>query len=120
MRYLLTDDEVDPARILKPRSAPHVIADVVGGERGAMAVVQIFVHQFRRRDLERLREATRKGIGIGGEVAGSTFDDDLEPGDERFDGVLLVSQLHDDEVVLSRAAYERLVDAMLALPPPED
>lgn len=120
MRYVLRDDEVDPAHILKPRFAPYVIADVVGGESGPMAVVQLFVHQFRRRHLEMLREATEKGIGVGGEVAASMFDDDLEPGDERFDGVLLVSQLHDDEVVLSRAAYERLVHAMLALPPPED
>lgn len=120
MRYVLSDDEVDPSRILRPRSAPHVIADVAGGESGAMAVVQVFVHQFRRRDLERLRDATKKGIGIGGEVAGSTFDDDREPGDEPFQGVLLVSQIHEDEVVLSRDAYRRLVDAMLASPPPED
>jgi hypothetical protein len=33
-----------------------------------MAVVQIFVHQFRRRHLESLREATKKGIGIGGHL----------------------------------------------------
>jgi hypothetical protein len=68
VRYVLTDDEVAPARILRPRSAPYVIADVAGGESGAMAVVQIFVHQFRRRHLESLREATKKGIGIGGHL----------------------------------------------------
>lgn len=120
MRYVLSDDDVDPARVLKPRSAPYLIADVVGGETGAMAVVQNFVHQFRRNALARLRELADQGIGLGGEVAGSMFDDDLEPGDELFEGVLLTSQIYDDQVVLSRAAYKRLVDAMLALPPLED
>jgi hypothetical protein len=120
MRYVLTDDDVDPARILRPRSSPHWIADVAFAEAGPMAVVQNFVHQFRRRNLPRLRELTEQGIGFGGEVANSMFDDDLEPGDARFEGVLLTSQIYDDEVVLSRAAYKRLVDAMLALPPPED
>lgn len=120
MRYVLSDDEVDPARILKPRSAPYLIADVVGGESGAMAVVQNFVHQFRRKNLARLRELTDQGIGYGGEVASAMFDDDLEPGDEPFEGVLLTSQIYEDQVVLSRTAYKRLIDAMVALPPPED
>jgi len=119
VRYQLGDEEVDPKRILKPRTANHRIAEVEGGESGAMAVVQNFVHGFRPHHLPRLREQTDRGAGYGHEAASSMFDDDLEPGDEPFEGVLITSNIRSDEVVMSRAAYKRLIDALLDLPPPE-
>jgi hypothetical protein len=54
---------------------------------------------------------------MGHEGGHSTYDDDLDPSDEPFEGVLIGSQFSMDTAVLSRAAYKRLVDALLALPP---
>lgn len=119
MRYVLRDDDVDPRRLLRPRSDPHVLADVAGAaDGGAAAVLQAFVGVFRARDLEWLRDTTARGVGCGTEFGHSTFDDDLDPEEERFQGVRLRSSLLRDEIVMSKSAYGRLVEALLALPPP--
>jgi hypothetical protein len=120
VRYRLSDEEADPARLLLPRAAPFRLAEVAGAESGgAPAVVQNFVHGMRPQYLPLLRRQTEREAGFGHDVAASMYDDDLDPDDEPFEGVLITSQVIDDEVVLSREAYERLVDALLALPPPE-
>lgn len=120
MRYHLTDDEADPSKLLGARQYSHHLAEVQGAEDGgARAVLQDFVNAFRPRYLERLRELTAQGVGYGVEIAGSTYDDDLEPGDEPFEGVLVKATFRGDEVVLSREAFQRLVDAMVALAPPQ-
>lgn len=119
MRYQLSDEEADPTRLLGARQASHHLAEVQGAEDGgARAVLQDFVNAFQPRQLERLRQLTADGVGFGTEIAGSMYDDDLEPGDEPFEGVLITASFRDDEVVLSREAFRRLVDAMVALAPP--
>lgn len=61
----------------------------------------------------RLGALTDRWIGYGSDRGYSIFDDDLEPNEEPFTGVRLVSNRLPDEVILSRAAYRRLVDAIL-------
>ena len=120
MRFHLTDDEADPSKLLAARQASHHLAEVNGAdEDGARAVLQDFVNAFQPGQLERLRELTARGVGFGVEIAGSMYDDDLEPGDEPFEGVLITAYFRGDEVVLSREAFRRLVDAMVALAPPQ-
>lgn len=116
MRYHLSDAEVDPRTLLGARQVPHHLAEVHGADGDpARAVLQDFVNAFEPRDLARLHELTAQGIGYGVEVASSMYDDDLEPGDEPFAGVLVRASFRGDEVVVSRAAFARLVDAMVAL-----
>lgn len=120
MRYHLSDEDADPTRLLGARQASHHLAEVQGADDGgARAVLQDFVNAFQPRQLAQLRELTAQGVGFGVDVAGSMYDDDLEPGDEPFEGVLVTAHFRGDEVVLSREAYRRLVDAMVALGPPQ-
>jgi hypothetical protein len=118
VRYRLSDEEADPARLLRPRTTSYRIAEIEGGESGPAAVLQNFVHGLRSHHLPLLRAQTQQGAGFGTEIASSTYDDDLEPNEEPFEGVLLTSNIRKDEVVLSRTAYKRLIDALLALPSP--
>jgi hypothetical protein len=118
VRYWLSDEEADPARLLRARTASYRIAEVAGGEGGAAAVLQNFVHGLRAHHLPVLRAQTERGAGFGTEIASSMYDDDLEPDDEPFEGVLVSSNILQDEVVLSRTSYKRFVDALLAFPLP--
>ncbi|MDQ3370747.1 MAG: hypothetical protein M3680_35465 [Myxococcota bacterium] len=114
MRYVLTDADADPAAWLTAPPYPYLLAGVAGAEQGGVAaVLQDFVSAIGVEHVERLREVTAAEVGYGVEMAGSMYDDDLEPGDEPFEGVLITTNMRDDAVVLSRAAYARLVQAMV-------
>lgn len=120
MRYQLSNEESDPRKLLTSPEMSHRLADVVGSDGGgARSVLQDFVNAFQPRELARLKELTDAGVGFGVEIASSMYDDDLEPGDEPFEGVLIRANFRNDEVVLSREAFKRLVDAMVALAPRE-
>jgi hypothetical protein len=115
MRYLLQDDAVDPAQLLAEPQREDAVAGVVGAEAGgAAAVLGDFVAGLDQRRLMRLAELTAQGAGYGHEFAGSMFDDDLDEDDEPFEGVLISAQFRDDDVVMSRDAYNKLVGALLA------
>lgn len=118
MRYQLTDEAADPRTLLGARQEPHHLAEVQGAASDpARAVLQDFVNAFSPRRLAELKACTDREVGFGIELVSTMYDDDLDPGDEPFTGVLISAHYRDDEVVLSRAAYARLVDAMLALAP---
>ena len=118
MRYQLSNEESDPKKLLTSSEVSHHLAEVVGSDAGgARSVLQDFVNAFQPRELLRLKALTDAGIGFGVEIASSMYDDDLEPGDEPFEGVLIRAHFRSDEVVLSRGAFKRLVDAMVALAP---
>lgn len=120
MRYQLSNEEADPKKLLAAPTTSQHLAEVVGSDaNGARSVLQDFVNAFRPRELARLKELTDAGVGFGVEIASSMYDDDLEPGDEPFEGVLIRANFRDDEVVVSRDAFRRLVDAMVALAPRE-
>ena len=111
----MSDDEVDPAVLLIASANAYHLAEVVGADQDpARGVLQDFVNAFHGRYLTRLVELTRAGVGFGVEVAGSMYDDDLEPGDEPFEGVLVTAYFRAESVVMSRAAFARLVDAIVA------
>ncbi|MBA3821088.1 MAG: hypothetical protein H0X17_19540 [Deltaproteobacteria bacterium] len=111
---MLTDADADPAALLTDPPYPSLLAGVVGAEQGgAAAVLQDFVSAIGVEHVERLRELTASEVGYGVEMAGSSYDDDLEPGDEPFEGVLITTSMRDDAVVLSRAAFARLVQALV-------
>lgn len=116
MRYQLSDEEADPNQLLVAPGERHHLADVVGADKsGARTVLQDFVNAFQPHELTRLKELTDADVGYGVEIASSMYDDDLEPGDEPFEGVLVRANFRGEEVVLSRNAFKRLVDAMVAL-----
>lgn len=118
MRYQLSNEEADPKKLLTSPEVHHNLADVVGSDAGgAHLILQDFVNAFQPHELARLKELTDAGVGFGVEIANFQYDDDLEPGDEPFEGVLIRSNFRGDEVVLSREAFKRLVDAMIALAP---
>jgi hypothetical protein len=114
MRYVLRDDAADPAMLLTEPRREEAVAGIVGAEAGgAAAVLGDFVAGLDRRRLPRLAELTAQGAGYGHEFAASMFDDDLEEDDEPFEGVLISAQFRDDDVVMSRAAYGKLVAALV-------
>jgi hypothetical protein len=48
MRYLLSDEEADPARLLRPRTRNFCLAEVEGAENGgAAAVLSLFITGLR-------------------------------------------------------------------------
>jgi hypothetical protein len=116
VRYQLSNEEADPKTLLAAPEVSHHLAEVVESDTGgARSVLQDFVNAFQPRELARLKELTDAGIGFGVEIASSRYDDDLERGDEPFAGVLIRANFRNDEVVLSREAFKRLVDEMVAL-----
>jgi hypothetical protein len=115
MRYILQDDAVDPAQLLTEPQREEAVAGVVGAERGgAAAVLGDFVAGLDHRRLLRLAELTDQGAGFGHEFASALYDDDLDEDDVPFEGVLISAQFRDDQVVMSRDAYTKLVGALVA------
>lgn len=113
MHYVLDDEQASPDRLLLPSSQEGRVAEVVGAsEGGAAAVIGDFIAGIQPRYLGDLRELTANGIGFGHDFASAGFSEDLEPDEEPFDGVRIVAQFRDDDVVMSKAAYVRLVNAL--------
>jgi hypothetical protein len=91
MRYRLEDKDLDPARLLAAPRYDHTIADVVGAdEGGAAAVLRDFIEGVPLGELSHLQSQAARGAGSGHEFASSMYDDDLDEGDEPFEGVLNV------------------------------
>lgn len=82
----------------------------VSGTHPAMPLFQDFFCLFTWRLLPWLGRCAAAQVGIGHELASTTYDDDLDPDEEPFEGVLLIAHFRDQAIVLSRQE----MDAILA------
>lgn len=113
MRHFQDDGIASPDRLFLPPRYAHTLVDVAGDEHDAAAgVLRDFFEGLSPAQLRQLLASTASSAGFGHDLAASMYDDDLERGDPRFHGVLIRSHIRDDETVLSRAAYERLIAAL--------
>jgi len=121
LRYYISNDEADLKNLVAPAAGDHFVE--VAGTGAGRAVLVDFIDGFLadERCLQRLRECTLRDLGFGTEHGGSLFDDDIDGNMEPFEGVLVhvtdfaSSSGRDEEVVLSRVAFKRLVNAMVSL-----
>jgi hypothetical protein len=72
-----------------------------------LIVVKHLLQPFAWRHLGELAEYVRDAISWGHEIGDFRFSDDLEPGEDSFDGVQLSDPIH--KVVVTRAAFDRLM-----------
>jgi len=117
MRYQLDDQDLAPERVLVSPRYDHTLADVANLVPPAADVLRDFVEGIQPHHLAQLAELAASGAGFGHEIASSTYDDDVDSDVVPFEGVLITAEFRPDEVVMSRHAYARLVDALATRSP---